>query len=146
MSHLTNHLLNCSTAQMLNFLLSPLHLSRVLYKFTTFYAKQTQFAECSNERNFCHNNGLCQYTPSQSLQKQSQNKAKFRKAKMKLNFYSTKDYENKRLCRFGQNKPNQTQFQNQTNPAAFDEPAKRRIISVLITQSAKQAVYNEQSV
>jgi len=42
MNHLTNHLLNCSTAQMLNFLLSPLHLSRVHYKFAPFYAKQTQ--------------------------------------------------------------------------------------------------------
>ena len=41
--------------------LVALHLSRVLYKFTPFYAKQTQFP----------------------------------KARMKLNFYSTRDYENK---------------------------------------------------
>jgi hypothetical protein len=37
----------------LYFLLSAivaLHLSRVLYKFTPFYAKQTQFAKYSNER------------------------------------------------------------------------------------------------
>jgi hypothetical protein len=40
-----------------------------------------------------------------------QNKPNFRKAKMKLSPYSTKDYENVRLCRFRQNKPNQTQFQ-----------------------------------
>jgi hypothetical protein len=42
-----------------------------------------------------------------------QNKANFRKAKMKLNSYSTKDYENEQLCRLRQNKPNQTQFQTQ---------------------------------
>jgi len=45
----------------LYFLLSAivaLHLSRVLYKFAPFYAKQTQFAGCSNERKFCFNKGL----------------------------------------------------------------------------------------
>jgi len=36
------------------------------------YAKQTQFTECPNERKLCINNGLCQYTPPQPLQKQSQ--------------------------------------------------------------------------
>jgi hypothetical protein len=40
-----------------------------------------------------------------------QNKANFRKAKMKLNFYLTKDYENGVLYSRGKNKPNQTQFQ-----------------------------------
>jgi len=44
-----------------------------------------------------------------------QNKPNSRKAKMKLNFYSTKDYENKPRLRApakqSQNKPNQTQFQ-----------------------------------
>ncbi len=40
-----------------------------------------------------------------------QNKANFRKAKMNVNFYSTKDYENERLSRLRENKPNQTQFQ-----------------------------------
>jgi hypothetical protein len=37
-----------------------------------------------------------------------QNKPNFRKAGMKLNFYSTKDYENKRLHRRGKNKAKQT--------------------------------------
>jgi hypothetical protein len=46
---------------------------------------------------------------SQNKPKQSQYKPNSRNAKMKLNFYSTKDYENERLCRCGQNKPNQTQ-------------------------------------
>jgi len=36
----------------------PLHLSRVLYKFAPFYAKQTQFPGCSNERKLSFNKGL----------------------------------------------------------------------------------------
>jgi len=39
-----------------------------------------------------------------------QNKPNFRKAKMKLNFYSTKDYENEFCRKLRENKPNQTQF------------------------------------
>ncbi len=35
-----------------------LHLSRVLYKFAPFYAKQTQFAGCSNERKLSNNKEL----------------------------------------------------------------------------------------
>jgi hypothetical protein len=35
-----------------------LHLSRVLYKFTPFYSKQTQFAGYSNERKPFYNKGL----------------------------------------------------------------------------------------
>jgi len=37
-------------------------------------------------------------------------KANFRKAKMNVNFYLTKDYKNVPLRRRGENKPNQTQF------------------------------------
>jgi hypothetical protein len=39
-----------------------------------------------------------------------QNKPNFRKAQMNVNAVTTKDYENARLRRFRQNKPNQTQF------------------------------------
>jgi hypothetical protein len=39
-----------------------------------------------------------------------QNKPNLRKAKMKLNFYSAKDYENKSRLQKPKNKPNQTQF------------------------------------
>jgi len=38
------------------------------------------------------------------------NKPNFQKAKMKLNFYLTKDYEKKCFRGDPQNKPNQTQF------------------------------------
>jgi len=75
-----------------------------------------------------------------------QNKPNFLNAQMNVNKVLTKDYENVRLHRRGKNKPNQTQSKNQTNAAAFDEPAKRRIISASVTQSAKQAVQYEQSV
>ncbi len=36
----------------------PLHLSRILYKSPTFYAKQTQFPKGSNERKLTNNNEL----------------------------------------------------------------------------------------
>jgi len=62
--------------------------------YESFIQKQTQFPGCSNKRKVCYNNGLCQFTPAQPLQKQSQNKANFRKARMNLNFYLKMDYEN----------------------------------------------------
>jgi len=39
-----------------------------------------------------------------------QNKPNFRKYKMKLNFYLTKDYENEFVFKLQENKPNQTQL------------------------------------
>jgi len=39
-----------------------------------------------------------------------QNKPNFLNAQMNVSSVLTKDYENKRLCRRGKNKPNQTQF------------------------------------
>jgi hypothetical protein len=39
-----------------------------------------------------------------------QNKPNFQKAKMKLNFYSTRDYGNEPRLQKPKNKPNQTQF------------------------------------
>ena len=89
-----------------------------------------------------------------------QNKPNFRKAKMNVTSSITMNYENKSNWTLGENKPNsnpipqrdtryairntqyeiQTQFKNQTNAAAFDKLTKKRIISALVTQSAKQAV------
>ena len=51
-------------------------LNTKIAHFESIYAKQTQFAEYANKRNLFNNNGLCQFTPAQPLQKQSQNKAK----------------------------------------------------------------------
>ena len=59
-----------------------------------FYAKQTQFTEYPNTRKLCINNGLCQYTPPQTLAKQSQFKAN----------------QSQFQPKYAENKPNQTQF------------------------------------
>jgi len=62
---------------------------------------------------------------SQYKANQSQYKPNSRKAKMNVTSILTKDYENKRLCRCGQNKPNQTQ----SNPTCSElvEPISNRI-------------------
>ncbi len=51
---------------------APLHLSRTLYKSATFYAKQTQFAGCSNERILLCNNGLWKWNRLPASKKQTQ--------------------------------------------------------------------------
>jgi len=43
------------------------------------------------------------------MKKQAQKKPNYRKARINVNFYLTKDYENVPLRRRGENKPNQTQ-------------------------------------
>jgi hypothetical protein len=52
---------------------------------------------------FCEGGWLCGYGSIM------QNKPNFRSNKMNTTFLLTKYYENKRLCRRGENKPNQTQ-------------------------------------
>jgi hypothetical protein len=47
---------------------------------------------------------------SQSNPIQTQNKPNSLDAQMNVNTSITKDYENERLCRCGENKPKQTQF------------------------------------
>ncbi len=49
-----------------------------------------------------------------AMKKQSQNKPNFKIDKMNLNFYLTKDYENKHNWTLGENKPNQSQFQTRS--------------------------------
>ena len=44
-----------------------------------------------------------------AMKKQSQNKPNLLNAQMNISSVLTKDYENERLCRRGENKPNQTQ-------------------------------------
>jgi len=51
---------------------------------------------------------------------QSQYKPNSRKAKMKLNFYSTKDYENKSDWKLGENKPNSNPIKPNFKPSAWD--------------------------
>ncbi len=45
------------------------------------------------------------------MKKRTQNKANLLDAQMNISSVLTKDYENERLCRLRENKPNQTQFQ-----------------------------------
>jgi hypothetical protein len=49
-----------------------------------------------------------------------QNKPNFRKAKMKLNSYSTKDYENKSNWKLGENKPNAKPIKANTKPTCSE--------------------------
>jgi len=56
---------------------------------------------------------------------QSQYKPNSRKAKMKLNFYSTKDYENELCWKLQKNKPNQTQTNPICSGPACPEQAQR---------------------
>jgi len=42
--------------------------------------------------------------------KTNPNKTNFRKAKMKVNLFATKDYENEPAFKLRKNKPNQSQF------------------------------------
>ncbi|MHC4463024.1 MAG: hypothetical protein ACYS30_16580, partial [Planctomycetota bacterium] len=69
-----------------------------------------------------------------------QNKPNFRKAKMNVTYYITKNYENVPLCRRGENKPNQTQSPlnfdikiNTTTTKKIPIFSKTRIISILFT-------------
>ncbi len=55
---------------------------------------QTQFPKSTNECKLIYNKGLQKKRRFRSPKKQTQFKANFRKAKMNLNFYLTKDYNN----------------------------------------------------
>jgi len=54
-----------------------------------------------------------------AMKKQSQNKPNLLDAQMNISSVLTKDYENVPLCRRGENKPNQTQFQTQRTLCEF---------------------------
>jgi len=98
----------------LYFLLSAivaLHLSRVLYKFAPFYAKQTQFPKRQNEHSSLSRNKLRKKGPIRLPQKQSQ-----------TNPIQTRNAAQIPMGELlGIFKPgtNQTQFQKQKNAAEF---------------------------
>ncbi len=73
--------------------------------------KQTQFPKSTNECKLTYNKGLQKKRRFRSPKKQTQFKANFRKAKMNVNLYVIKEYENETAFRLRENKPNQTQFQ-----------------------------------
>jgi len=74
------------------------------------------------------------------------NKPNFRKDKMNLNSYSTKDYENKTLSRSGKNKANSKPIQTQNEPnfkgkkiSRPANPATRRKDEQIISRKDEQA-------
>ena len=106
----------------LSTVLSPLHLSRVLYKFTLFMQNKPNFDKGQNKPNPLYKKDLRKfYTPSNN-EKRTQNepnsnpiKPNLLDAQMNITSVLTKDYENK--PRF------QTpQKQSQTNPISNPAP------------------------
>ncbi len=105
-NHLTIHPLNCSTAQMLNFLPSPLYICR---------------ESSTNSPLFM------------------QNKPNLLNSQMNITSFITKYYENVRLYRCGENKPNskpikanQTQYKPNMNPKQTqNEPNQTQFLQFL---------------
>ena len=58
-----------------------------------------------------------------AMKKQSQNKPNLLDAQMNVGSVKTKDYENKRLCRCGENKPNSKP--NKAKQSQFSRPTRR---------------------
>jgi len=68
--------------------------------------KQTQFPKSPNESKVTYNKGLQKKRRFRSPKKQTQFKPNFLKAKMNVNLFATKDYENKSDFKLQKNKPN----------------------------------------
>ena len=105
-------------------------LSRVLYKSTLFYAKQSQFAGCPNDRNVLWEQGLWRFSHTKTAEKQSQTnpiqsqtKPISERPKMNTTSLLAKDYEHKpRLATPGkqtQTKPNQSQYRDRSQESEY---------------------------
>jgi len=72
----------------------------------------------------------------QTMNSFMQNKANLLNAQMDVNTVITEDYENERLCRCGENKPNQTQFHPHRLYAYFNfllwDVVRRKVCSVTV--------------
>ncbi len=91
----------------------------------TFYAKQTQFPKCPNERNYCYDKQLRTINYEQRTKKQTQsNPIRTRpnpisqKPKINATFLPAKAYRNASPFNPRQNKPNQTQPQTHRRPSS----------------------------
>ena len=107
----------------------------------SFYAKQTQFAECSNKRKCCYNKGLCKYPTFQTPKKQTQfqthrprtaqatinmqNKPNLLNTKMNLTFCGHHDYGHKIHLR---TPPKQTQSNPICNPPLFADKGNCQVL------------------
>ncbi len=127
-----SHLFMQNKANFLDALMNVKSIHTVVYENIANWTlgenkpNQTQFPKSTNECKLTYNKGLQKKRRFRSPKKQSQNKPNFRKARMNLNFYSTKEYENVPLRRRGENKPNQTQFQTQRLSEPCPERSRRR--------------------
>ncbi len=72
---------------------------------------QSQFPKSQNECKLTYNKELQKKRRFRSPKKQTQFKANLLDAQMNATSFITKEYENERLSRHGENEPNQTQFQ-----------------------------------
>ena len=77
-----------------------------------------------------------------------QNKANFFKAKINVNFYLQKDYENISRRGLRKNKPNQTQFQNPTPKELKEKKVsgkllKKQFYFFYVANPANLALYSE---
>jgi len=77
-----------------------------------------------------------------------QNKPNFRKSQMNVNIFSTRAYGNKSNWTLGQNKPNQTQFQNTTPKQRKEKKVsgkllKKQFYFFLVAKPANPALYSE---
>ena len=98
------------------------YVAQFSHKPQRYYAKQTQFAQCSNKRKCCTNKALSKYSTLQKPVKQTQfqthrptiaqpiinmqNKPNLRRHIMNVTAYGQEDYRNLRLPEPRQNKPN----------------------------------------
>ena len=91
----------------------PLHLSRTLYKSALFMQNKPNFDKGQNKPNPLYKKDLRKFFTPSDNEKRTQNKPNLLDTQMNITSVKTKDYENEPLCRCGENKPNQTQFQTQ---------------------------------
>jgi len=100
--------INCSTVQLLHFLLGPLHLSRALYKSTLFMQNKPNFPDAQMNVKSFHTLDY-ENKSNWKLRKNKANtkpiRANLLDAQMKLSSVLTKYYENEHLHRRGKNKP-----------------------------------------
>ncbi len=72
-----------------------------------------------------------------------QNKPNFQKAKMNINIYYTKVYNNETAFRRRKNKPNQTQFQMPTNPSSKERKKKGLRKFFWVSVAGKDILYGK---
>jgi len=138
--------------------ISPsLYYSRESCTNIPFYAKQTQFAQCSNKRKYCCNKGLAKYLTLPKPAKQTQfqphhlrsacattkmqNKPNFARTRIHLTSYRHKYYEKMPVREPRKNKPNFPIEDRTLSPlVAGTPPIKPVSASLKVTKNAKKTL------